>query len=217
MNIENQTTTKKHYDDFNVASRTKQVSYLVQQHDKNEMFLEVLKNLSDKQLLVLVKSKKNADILMDFLNKKEFNSLAIHGNHRADNIEKAQTAFNSKKITILITTDRILEKLSLENINAIVNYDLPLEASDYFKRLILVDEVGESISFIDQEDEAILEIIESMMKSKMKEEKIENFQHTNSPPKTKKDKTKKPPHNKVKLRAKKKAELKSQWPTSELK
>jgi superfamily II DNA/RNA helicase len=208
MDTDNTTTTKKFSDNVSVASRTKQVAYFVQQHDKSEMFMEVLKNLTNKQLLVLVKSKKTADALMDFLNKKELKSLAIHGNHRNSQIEEAQKAFNSKELTILITTDRILEKLALENIEAVVNYDLPLEASDYFMRLILVDEVGESISFINKEDEAVQEVIEYMMKSKIKEEKIENFLHTSSPVKTKKDKTKKPRHKKVTKRAKKEDETK---------
>jgi len=216
METNNTTTTpaKKYYDHFSVASRTKQVSYFVQQHDKFEMFIEIQKNLSNKQLLVLVKSKKTADKLMDFLNKKELKSLAIHGNHRASQIEDAQKAFNAKELTILITTDRILEKLTLENIQAIIHYDLPQDASDYFNRLILVDEIGESIALIDSEDEAALEVIEFMMKSKMKKEEIENFQHTDSPPKITKDKTNKPPHNKVKRRAKEKAAIKANWPES---
>lgn len=152
---------------------------------------------------------------MDFLNKKELNSLAIHGNHRAVQIEEAQETFNAKKLAILITTDKILEKLALENIQVVISYDLPLEAADYFKRLILVDEVGESISFVNQEDEAILEIIEYTMKSKIDEKKVENFQHTTAPEKIKKDKSKKPSHKKVAKRAKKKAEKESKSPKSE--
>ena len=215
MNTKNTSTTKKYYDHVSVASRTKQVSYFVQQHDKCEMFMEILKNLFDKQLLVLVKSKKTADILMDFLNKKKFKSLAIHGNHRVSQMEEAQKLFNSKELNILITTDGILKRLSLENIQAVISYDLPLEASEYFKRLILVDEIGEAISFIDPEDEVVLAKIEFMMKSQMDEVEIENFQHTKSPSKEKKDKTKKPRHKKVEQRAKKKAEIKSKWLASE--
>jgi superfamily II DNA/RNA helicase len=215
MEADNTKITKKYYDNISVANRTKQTAYFVQQHDKNKIFTKILKSLSNKQLLVLVKSKKTADVLMDFLNKKELHSLAIHGNHRASQIQEAEIKFNSKEIKILITTDRILEKLTLEDIQALVNYDLPLEASEYFKRLILVDEIGESISFIDPEDEAVLTKIEFMMKTEMSEVEIENFQHTQSPSKIKKDKTKKPRHKKVEQRAKKKAEMKSKWLASE--
>lgn len=208
---ENTKATKKYYDYVSVGNRTKQTAYFVQQHDKNRMFLELLKTLENKQILVLVKSKRSADGLMEFLNEKGVKSLAIHGNHRASQIQDAQTTFNSKETTILITTDRILDTLELTDVNVLVNYDLPLEEADYFKRLRLVDEIGESISLIDPEDERTLTSIEMMMKCEMTEVEIENFEHTNRSQTTTKDKTKKPRHKKVEQRAKRKAEMKSKW------
>jgi len=215
MSEEQSKPKKKYYDYASVGNRTAQRAYFVQTHDKNRMFIELLKDFSEKRILLIAKSKRAADGLMEYLSAKNITALCIHGNHRASQIEEAASAFNAKKANILITTDRILEKLTLEDIQALVNYDLPLEASEYFKRLILVDEIGESISFIDPEDEAVLTKIEFMMKTEMSEVEIENFQHTQSPSKIKKDKTKKPRHKKVEQRAKKKAEMKSKWLASE--
>ena len=202
---------KKYYDYISVGNRTKQIGYFVQQHDKNRMFEELLKTVENKQILVLIKSKKNADSLMEYLKAKEIDSLAIHGNHRASQIEDAQKAFNAKELSILITTDRIFETMELIDVNVLINYDLPLEAPDYFKRLRLVDEVGESISLVDPDDERMLATIELMMKCEMVEEEIENFEHTNRARTEVKDKTKKPRHKKVEQRAKRKAEIKSKW------
>ena len=211
MSEENTTPTKKYYDYISVGNRTKQVAYFVQQHDKNKMFVELLKTLDSKQIIVLVKSKKGADNLMEYLKEKDIQSLAIHGNHRASQIEDAKNAFNNKETNILITTDRILETLTLTDIQIVINYDLPLDPTDYFKRLRLVDEVGESISFIDPEDEKTLATIELMMKCEIVEVEIENFEHTNRARTGTKDKTKKPRHKKVQLQAKRRAEIKSKW------
>ncbi len=211
MSEENTKTTKKYYDYISVGNRTKQLAYFVQQHDKNRMFVELLATLTQKQVLVLVKSKKNADKLMEYLKEKNIESLAIHGNHRASQIEDAQTLFNDKETNILITTDRILDLLTLSDVQTVVNYDLPLDAADYFKRLRLVDEIGESISLIDPEDEKTLATIELMMKCETVEVELENFEHTNRPSQAIKDKTKKPRHKKVQQQAKRKAEIKSKW------
>jgi len=204
-------TTKKYYDYVSVGNRTQQSAYFVQQHDKNRMFEELLKTLSNIQILVLVKSKKNADELMEYLKQQEIKSLSIHGNHRTAQLEDAQRTFNSKEITILITTNRILETLTLDNVHVVVNYDLPLEATDYFKVLLLVDEIGKSISLIDPEDEGILATIELMMKCEMSEVEMEHFEHTTNVSITLKDRTNKPRHKKVAQRAKKKADMKSKW------
>jgi len=211
MSEEKTPPTKKYYDYISVGNRTKQVAYFVQQHDKNRMLEELLKPFNEKQILVMVKSKKSADKLYEYLKTKEINSLAIHGNHRASQIEDAQVAFNAKEITILITTDRIFENMHLENVELLLNYDLPFESTDYFKRLRLVDEIAEAISLVDPEDEGMLEKIELMMKCDMDEVELEGFEHTNRTLKSPKDKTKKPRHKKVAQRAKRKAEIKSKW------
>jgi len=208
MSEENTKITKKYYDYVSVGNRTRQVTYFVQQHDKNRIFLELLKTLSNKQILVLVNSKRSADRLKEDLTRKEIKPIAIHGNHRSSQLQTAESAFISKETQILITTDRILDKLSLTDVQVVVNYDLPLEASDYFKRLNLVDEIGESISLIKKEDEKKLAIIELMMKCEMVEKEIDNFEHTTILPTTKKDKTKKPRHKKVQQRVKRKTDIK---------
>jgi len=101
--------------------------------------------------------------------------------------------------------------MSLENVQLLVNYDLPFESTDYFKRLRLVDEINEAISLIDPEDEMMLSTIELMMKCEMQEVELDGFEHTQCALRSAKDKTKKPRHKKVAMRAKRKAEIKSQW------
>lgn len=211
MSEENTTPTKKYYDYISVGNRTKQVAYFVQQHDKNRMLAELLKPFNTKQILVMVKSKKSADKLHEEFKSLGLKSLAVHGNHRASQAEDAVVAFNTNVINLLVTTDRILETMSLENVELLVNYDLPFESTDYFKRLRLVDEIAEAISLVDPEDEGMLAKIELMMKCDMDEVELDGFEHTNQTLKAPKDKTKKPRHKKVAQRAKRKAEIKSQW------
>ncbi|MEA1983982.1 MAG: DEAD/DEAH box helicase [Campylobacterota bacterium] len=211
MSEEKRTTSKKYYDHISVANRTSQVAYFVQQHDKSTMLQELLKPLGSKQILLLVKSKKGADTLNTSLKELGLNSICAHGNHRASQIEEAVVAFNAKEANIIITTDRIFETMDLGDVDLLINYDLPLEEADYFKRLRKVDEVGESIVLIDPDEERTLATLELMMKCEMKEEELEGFEHTNSKQTSPKDKTKKPRHKKVAQRAKRKAEIKSQW------
>jgi len=211
MSEENTTPTKKYYDYVSVGNRTKQVAYFVQQHDKISMLTTLLKPFNNKQILVMVKSKKSADKLHEQFKSLELKSLAVHGNHRASQAEDAVVVFNTKEINILITTDRILESMSLENVELLVNYDLPFESTDYFKRLRLVDEIAEALSLIDPQDETMLATIEQMMKCEMQELELDGFEHTKHTLTAPKDKTKKPRHKKVAQRAKRKAEIKSQW------
>lgn len=196
--------TKKYYDYISVGNRTKQVVYFVEQHDKTNLFELFFKDNSNKQMVVIAKSKRNADELGAFLKTKEINATVIHGNHRASQIAEAGKAFNAKEINVLITTDKILESLELHNIQMILNYDLPLEAQSYFRTLRLVDEIGESISFVNSDDEKMLDTIEFIMKYEIPREEIEAFEHTTLPSLAPtNEKKKKPRHKKSKTKKEK--------------
>ncbi len=207
MSEEKIVVKKKYYDYISVGKRTSQESYFVQQHDKNRLLNELQERFITKQTLIVVKNKRSADALVTFFKELSLtNALAIHGNHRASQIEEAALTFNNKELNILITTDRILETLALKNVELLINYDLPFEHTDYFKRLLLVDEIAESISLIDPEDENALASIEMMMKCEMTEKELEGFEHTPRANFSKKNRVKKPRHNKKKKVAKPDAE-----------
>ena len=189
---------KKYYDYISVAKRTIQNVYFVAQHDKNSMFELLVKNSDKKQTVVLTRSKKNADELADYLKLKEIKALSIHGNHRAEQINDARLSFNVGETTILITTDMILKSMELTGIERVISYDLPLVPQEYFARLILVDEVGESISFVSPDEEGTLETIEFLMKCEMKELELEEFSPTAAPRKEKKKKKPRHPKKRVK-------------------
>ena len=207
MSEEKIVVKKKYYDYISVGQRTSQESYFVQQHDKNRLLLELKERFTNIQTLIVVKNKRSADTLVTFFKEHSIiNAITIHGNHRLSQIEEAALLFNKKELGILITTDRILETLDLQNVELLINYDLPLEYSDYFKRLRLVDEIAESISLIDPEDENALTAIELMMKCEMQEKELENFEHTQRVNISKKNRVKKPRHKKNKKVAKPNAE-----------
>ena len=212
MSEETTIPTKKYYDYISVGNRTKQTVYFVEQHDKLVHFELFLKEFPASKTVLFTKSKKTADELGSFLKAKEINATVIHGNHRPSQVEDAAKAFNDNEINLLITTNAIYETLELSDVKMIVNYDLPQEPERYFKSLRAVDEVGASISFVNIEDEKMMETIEFMMKYDVPQEEIEAFTHTPLPKNApKKDKTKKPRHKKVQQRAEKKAAMKAKW------
>ncbi len=188
---------KKYYDYISVGNRTKQVVYFVEQHDKPVHFDLLLKNNTYTNMVVICKSKKTADELASYLDDKDIKASIIHGNHRKEQSEKIALAFNDNEIDILITTDMILHTLELKNIKTVLNYDLPFAFESYFKTLRYVDEVGESISFVNIDDEGMLDTIEFVMKYDIPRKELEEFEHTPLP-KVVKAKKKKPRHKKYK-------------------
>jgi len=202
-----QTDTPKeeiYYDQRSVALRTTQSICFVKEHDKATMLRLLLKDYKkEKQVVIVVKSKKKADALSKLLNAKEFNATAVHGNHRKTQQQEAAIKFNAGSLHIIITTDMILKTLGLENIKLVLSYDLPELPQAYYTRLAFMKEQGESIAFISPEDEPYLSDIEYNMKKEIEEKTVEGFIATTTPvhtDKAKKDRTKKPRHRKNKIK-----------------
>ena len=200
-----QTDTPKeeiYYDQRSVALRTTQSIYFVQEHDKTSMLGLLLNDYKETQVVIIVKSKKKADMLSVFLNSKEFNTTAVHGNHRQAQQQKAATEFNIGSLNIIITTDMILKTLALENIKLVLSYDLPDITQDYYNRLAFMKELGVAMALVSPEDEPLLSDIEYNMKKEIEEKVLEGFVTSKAPSHAgkKKDRTKKPRHRKNKVK-----------------
>ncbi|MBL6974074.1 MAG: DEAD/DEAH box helicase [Sulfurimonas sp.] len=199
---------KIYYDQRSVALRTPQVAYFVQEHDKIAMLDLLLHQYENTQIVVVVKNKRKADQLSELLLSKDFQVLAIHGNHRAEQQLEAATRFNLSAVNILITTDAILETLELKDIKLLISYDLPLVPQVYYNRLAYMKELGEAIALVNPQDDKALSDIEFNMKAEIEEKELEGFVSTPIPQGNRlgrkiKDKKNKPRHRKVKSKKKK--------------
>lgn len=204
---------KKYYDNISVAKRTKQKVHLVAQHDKASMLERIIEKNSDKQIVVVTKSKRRADEIGSHLKAKEIRATEVHGNHRAEILEAAAKAFNEGKLQLIVTTDMILQALNLNKIELIISYELPAQTESYLSRLAYLKEVGESISFVSEDEERLLNIIELTIKEDIPQEEVEGFTPTllSEADKTEssaKDKKNKPRHRKERLKTAKKTKEK---------
>ena len=188
---------KIYYDQRSVAIRTPQSIYFVNEHDKMAMIGVLLNEYQKMQVIIVVKSKKKADTLSQFLISKEFNALAVHGNHREIQQQEAATKFNEGNLHVIITTDMILKTLGLENMKLVLNHDLPEDAQEYYNRLALMKEKGVAMSLVSPEEEGLLSDIEVNMKVEIEEKILEDFIPTDAPAQSTKRK-KKPRHRKNK-------------------
>ena len=197
---------KIYYDDISVAQRTTQIMHVVDSVDKASMLAHILKSIDDLHAVVITKTKRNADALSIYLQAQKINAAAIHSNKRAQENDAVNTSFESGEVTVLITTDMILQSLELTNITHMISYDLPLEPTHYLSRVGSLNERGISIALLSEDQETQLLDIERFMRHEMQEKEVEGYTGTpeSDPtliPKPAKDQKKKPRHRKQKRKA----------------
>ena len=197
-------TEKIYYDPISVAQRTKQKFHLVNSGDKRDILVHILKKIEDLHAVVITKTKREADALSVYLNEQQIKTASVHGSKRAEVNEASTNSFEEGELAVLITTDMILKSLELSNISHLISHDLPTEPAHYLSRVDCLNERGEAIAFVSEEQEVELLDIERVMRQEIPEEKIEGFVPTpesDETPQRTKDRTKKPRHRKQKRKA----------------
>ncbi|KAG8862093.1 DEAD-box ATP-dependent RNA helicase [Tulasnella sp. 330] len=114
---------------------TQHIEY-VEEGDKRSVLLDILTAQEKTGLtLIFVETKRNADMLADFLLTANFPATSIHGDRTQRERESALATFRAGRTPILVATAVAARGLDIPNVTHVVNYDLPGDIDDYVHRI----------------------------------------------------------------------------------
>jgi len=139
----------------------------------------LLKKEKWKQLLVFMANKRATDNIAEKFRKRGYLAESFHGDLSQEDRNYTINAFKTKKIQILFTTDIISRGIHIENIDCVINFDLPRSPADYIHRIGRTGRAGKSgvaISFIGHEEQAHFKLIEKRSQIKLEREQIKGYE-----------------------------------------
>lgn len=158
-------------------------------NNRASLLRHLIKTLKLKNVLVFMANKRATDNIAFKFRKYGFTAESFHGDLSQEDRTYTLSEFKDKKINILFATDIAARGLDIDNIECVVNYDLPRSPTDYIHRIGRTARAGKSglaISFISHEDQAHFEVIEKKCKVNLQREQIEGFELTGEAPKVQK-------------------------------
>ena len=84
--------------------------------------------------MILIKYKKQADMLAFFFTQKGYPTTSIHGDRLQSQREKALSDFRAAKCKIIVATSVAARGLDIDNVKHVINYDLPKTIDEYVHR-----------------------------------------------------------------------------------
>lgn len=88
-----------------------------------------------KLALIFCNTKKSVDYVNKHLKKEGFKVDSIHGDMTQKTRDKVMNKFRNGNINILVATDVAARGLDIDNIDIIINYDVPQNPDDYTHRI----------------------------------------------------------------------------------
>merc|ERR1719217_1592162 len=75
------------------------------------------------------------DSLTDELNKRDFTCSAIHSDLAQEERERVMNNFRRGETRVLVSTDVLARGVDIQQVNLVINYDLPRDLASYIHRV----------------------------------------------------------------------------------
>lgn len=181
--------------------------YYVDAAKKKKLLIHLIRTLKPQSMLVFTRTKHLANRVVKDLGLNGIEARAIHGNKSQNQRQEALDFFKKGKIQILIATDIAARGIDIEDLEYVVNYDLPNIAETYVHRIGRTgraEKSGKAISFCDSEERAYLKDIQKLITGTIEVVKDDEYLEENLTKATAEKRESSPPHSRN-TRAPKKA------------
>ncbi|MBT7705959.1 DEAD/DEAH box helicase [archaeon] len=117
------------------ASQLKQVYYDVDQRQKFSFLVHLLRNETQKLVMVFCNTRAIVDFVEKNLRTYGIQARAIHGGLSQAQRSRVLGEFHDERVDVLVCTDVAARGLDIKGVSHVYNYDLPNMSEDYVHRI----------------------------------------------------------------------------------
>lgn len=121
-----------------------QVYFEVREHNKMEALSRILDMYTPELCLVFCNTKRKVDELVEKLQGRGYFSEALHGDLKQSQRDAVMKKFRNRTLEILVATDVAARGIDVDDIDIVVNYDLPQDEEQYIHRIGRTGRAGRS-------------------------------------------------------------------------
>ncbi|MEO8933032.1 MAG: DEAD/DEAH box helicase [Xanthomarina sp.] len=151
---------------LSTANAIGQILYYVPKHSKIELCLHLLRNEITGSILIFRRTKFGVDKLEQTLIKNNYQVETLHGDKSQTDRQTALKKFKSGQVNILIATDVAARGIDINELDAVINFDLPNIPETYVHRIGRTGRAGNSgmsYSFCAADEKAYVQSIQQIL------------------------------------------------------
>jgi superfamily II DNA/RNA helicase len=173
-------------DETPVIQKIQQRVIEVEREKRGPLLRSLLKKYKWRLVLVFMANKRATDNIAEKFRKYDIKAASFNADLEQDVRNDTLKAFKEAKVNVLFATDIAARGLDIDDIDCVINYDLPRSPAEYIHRIGRTARAGKSgvaISFIDHETQEHFKLIEKRSEIKLTRETIEGFELEGEAPK----------------------------------
>lgn len=153
------------------ADKIKQGAYVCYETQKLPLLRHLFSQNPPERAIVFASSKlKVKELARTLKNEKKYVIGEMHSDLEQERRDEIMLKFKAGKINVLIATDIVSRGIDVDDIQLVVNYDVPHEPEDYVHRVgrtARADRDGEAITFINEKDQMKFRRIERLLEKEV--------------------------------------------------
>ncbi len=148
------------------ADKIEQLSYVVYETQKLPLLRYLFRQSNPKRVIVFASSKLKVKELYKTLSSDNICVGEMHSDLDQEKRDNVMLDFKAGKINVLVATDIVARGIDIDDIELVVNYDVPAEPEDYIHRIgrtARADAEGRGITFVSDKERHRMHRIETLL------------------------------------------------------
>ncbi|TRX59512.1 DEAD/DEAH box helicase [Fulvivirga sp. M361] len=157
------------------AERIFQAAFVLYDTQKIPLVTHLLQAKKLQSVIIFCSTKQSAKDLNRELQRLEFSSEDIHSDLEQTERENVLREFKNRTLGILVATDILSRGIDVEDIDLVINYDVPNDGEDYIHRIGRTARAasrGVAFTLINEKDQANFLQIEELLGEPVKKAKV---------------------------------------------
>ena len=143
-----------------------QSAYICYEMQKVGIIKALFKQHAPERVIIFAGSKLKVKDLAVALRREGFNVGAMHSDLTQQERDEVMFRFKSQKVNILVATDIVARGIDIDDIQIVINYDVPHDAEDYVHRIgrtARAGAEGKAITLVSEKDQPRFRDIERFL------------------------------------------------------
>ncbi len=152
-----------------------QKAFVVFENQKAPLIKYLLKLKDYTRVIIFCSKKQNVKLLAAELKRARFKVEEIHSDLQQDQREKVMQDFRNKNLTILVATDILSRGIDIDEIELVINYDVPNDGEDYIHRIgrtARAQSQGTAYTFISPTEQRKFATIETLLEKEVEKAEV---------------------------------------------
>jgi len=152
------------------AEKIQQQAYVCYENQKLPILKHIFKENKPERVIVFSSSKQKVKELTRQLKGNSWKVAEMHSDLEQEMRDQTMLDFKAGKVQVIVATDILARGIDVDDIEMVVNYDVPREAEDYVHRIgrtARANRDGRAITFVSPEEVFRMKRIEALLEKEV--------------------------------------------------